>query len=228
MEEAKTELLKSVKEHNFLLGDILEEEDALNVESQLNKEIEQLTNTKLKFVDDLVEINNMKTTARKEVESIKNKIAEENAVLTSMRNERSSQKTVNQVKQPVVSQAKEALTIHDPAHKRPQVSQTSNYQQQAQVSQESHYGSQNQALYSQNPMPNFNFHQSYSTHSSAVQYMPPPPLAIPYNSSNYDKYNNQTKPMPSDDQRLSLLSQYNQYHSQYNLYGLGIIIFIDQ
>ena len=211
MDLTKTELLKSVKEHNFLLGDILDDKEALNVESQLNKEIEQLTNTKQKFVDDLVEIRQKKNTTIKEVEDIRSKLAEGREVLKSIRNKRKS------------SEAEE--TVHDLSYKRSPVSQTSNYP--THHSQDSHYGAQNQALYSQNPMPNFNFHQNYPN-LSAAQYMPQPPQTLPYTSSSYDKYN-QIKRMQSNcqtnDHRLSLLSQYNQYHQQYNLYGLGRLIF---
>ena len=42
MEEARKVHLKAVKKDNFPLGDDREDEDALDVESQLKKEIEEL------------------------------------------------------------------------------------------------------------------------------------------------------------------------------------------
>ena len=129
MEEARKVLLKAVKKDNFPLGD--DREDALDVESQLEKEIEELKNKKQeiqeKYIDDLKEINF--------------KITEKEEVLTSLRNERKFKEN-----QAVSSEAEKVITVHDSTPKRPQKTPDS---------LGSNYGAQ--AL----QKPNFNFFQNY-------------------------------------------------------------------
>ena len=151
MEEAKTKLLKSVKKDNFPLDDDQEDEDALDVESQLKKEIEEWKNKKQKLVDDLEEINF--------------KLTEKEEVLTSLRNER---KPACEVKQAVSSEAEEVVTVHDSTPKRPQ--KTSD-------SLGSNYGAQ--ALQYQKP--NFNFPQNYPNLGAAESKPPPYTLISQHN-----------------------------------------------
>ena len=94
MEEARKVLLKAVKKDNFPLGDDREDEDALDVESQLKKEIEELKNKK---------------------EEINFKITEKEEVLTSLRNERKPKEN-----QAVSSEAEEVIAVYDSTPKRPQ------------------------------------------------------------------------------------------------------------
>ena len=94
MEEARKVHLKAVKKDNFPLGDDREDEDALDVESQLKKEIEELKNKK---------------------EEINFKITEKEEVLTSLRNERKPKEN-----QAVSSEAEEVIAVYDSTPKRPQ------------------------------------------------------------------------------------------------------------
>ena len=94
MEDDKKVLLRAVKKDNFPLGDDQEDEDALDVESQLKKEIEELKNKK---------------------EEINFKITEKEEVLTSLRNERKFKEN-----QAVSSEAEKVITVHDSTPKRPQ------------------------------------------------------------------------------------------------------------
>ena len=158
MEEAKTKLLKSVKKDNFPLDDDQEDEDALDDESQLKKEIEELKNQKQRFVDDLHEINF--------------KIAEKEEVLTSLRNERKPNCEVKQAA--VSSEAEEVVTVHDSTPKRPQKTPDS---------LGSNYGVQ--ALQYQKP--NFNFPQNYPN-LGAAESKPPPYTLISQHNHQYNLY----------------------------------------
>lgn len=143
MEDSKSDILNTIKDYNFLLGDLSALNEAKNLEKQLSEEVEALRNEKSQLKSDVEDLRDQSTATQKKIEKLSQEMEQE---LQSKRNILKEVEDLSHTKSQVTSKQR---TPDGSESQMPRTNQSS--------------------LYSDNPMPNFNFHYNHFTNPMASQ-----------------------------------------------------------